>query len=615
MEVVKELYGKSKVIKGFTQSGKTNCMLSYAARLFVERISTIIILRNNDADLVQTRTRMQGMIAMMNAFIISYGFRPEDFPVEILEKSIDEAQYVELSTGSKPKILLTICHQGNLGNITKYIPKSDIKNDLKYAVMIDEVDLLDSSESQAKAEIDILKQHAYTIFGVSATVLDTLITERVCSGDIIQIPKPAHYRDHASLRHVVIPEARFSSKTTDNLLETDPTMSQFLDLFMNYKPIRCDMYNDSMPRMALINIGDTIKPMVNLFQHIKDNYGDKIVSIVLSGGATGIKLHARDQTQSITLGDGVKSSYNNGVHTFKKTGIQQVLAYLQEHGGYRAYPRIIIIGGDLAGRCVSFVSGDCTLENKLNWHLTDIRLVVAKRTDCPECHQKAGRGTGPFRQGVPIRLWCSADTFDTIRKYYWAQEELIQRSLLLMANTGATFSVTLPVVPLTDKKKIKTGHKMTKNAPFHPRIVKGPDGGYNVYPNYETFNFTVRPRAAVSAVSAIIAPSPPAIRVETVLDSEISEVTLIKISEEQHTRRVLLPLITSYLERSNLIGVWVDRSTVIRRMFPDKDAEYINRQRSVTFHMKQSGSPAEPTSRGFLMGKRNGSSIYMRLNL
>jgi hypothetical protein len=188
--VFDDLFGRVKIIKGRTQSGKTKFMLSAAIRLLLEGISSLIVLRNNNGDLVQTRSRINGMKALLEAFLRAHRIDPAEFSIQVVENELTDAEYREFTTGTKPKILVSICYAPHLATMTDRMPEAG-EHDMKYALIIDEADLLDSSTSEAAAEIKMLKQHAYTTFGVSATVMDKLMNERVRSRDLIQITNPS----------------------------------------------------------------------------------------------------------------------------------------------------------------------------------------------------------------------------------------------------------------------------------------------------------------------------------------------------------------------------------------------------------------------------------------
>ena len=264
-----------------------------------------------------------------------------------------------------------------------------------YVLFIDEVDYVDSGTSAKKMElINEMKTHAYCIFGVSATVMDPLGKEKINPKHVILIGTTTTYGTYKGIKDLTLmpipKKCHYSAKMSLDLFEQDVGLELYIDSFLTRTV-------STFPRIGLVNICRTKDPCMRAQTRLGETH-PKLATIVYNG-------------------DGI--SFQQGKKKFTmKTTISVFLQYLKENGGVEKYPRLLIFAGDLAGRCISFVSSD------YEWHLTEQRLLVSSSCDEPELMQKV-RLCGIYKDDAPLTLYTTKKTMDELYKAYLRQEEFI----------------------------------------------------------------------------------------------------------------------------------------------------------------------------------------------
>ena len=358
---IKSIQQQYYIVKGHVQSGKTNFMVCASNWFILSKLSVIILLRDRKSDRDQMYNRFKSFS-----------------DISIFKK----IRKVETSS-----IFLLL---GNKSSVDKALETIDTP----YILFIDEVDYVDSGTKSKKCSlIQQLKQKAYCTFGVSATIMDPLGKEYVSSKHIILLGTHHNYKGIDSIRMMEISsESKYSGKTTDDLFEEDSGLELFMEEFSSRKPI---VYMEkSIPNICLINICRTKEPCINAQERLSTFYPNVIIIVYNS--------------------DGIMYTYQHQ-HQKYKGSISNFLQYLKDNGYMN---NIIIFAGDLAGRCISFVSED------YEWHLSDQRLLVSNTCDEPELIQKI-RLCGVYNDTIELRLWTTRKIMEDLRKSYLRQEEII----------------------------------------------------------------------------------------------------------------------------------------------------------------------------------------------
>ena len=316
------------IVKGYVQSGKTNFIIQSTLSFLKENFSVIIIVRDRKSDREQLFCRFK------NAGI---------------------------KIGKNIHIVL-----GNASSISKI--DKDIDN---YILFIDEVDFVDNNHKSKKYKcIQTLKENANRVFGISATVMDSLGKDNIDKSHLILIDKPKLYKGIEQIEMIEIKDAVFSGKVKSDLFELDQTLLLFIDSFVTRKPYK------EHPHICLITNSRTKHPCEK-------------AQLELS------KIH-HDLSTIVYNGDGI--SYCKGETCIKqKKSISYCLQMLKNEG-VEKHPHILIFAGDLAGRSISFTSEDYL------WHLTDQRLLISNTCDEPELIQKV-RLCGIYNDDIPLRLY------------------------------------------------------------------------------------------------------------------------------------------------------------------------------------------------------------------
>jgi len=364
---------KYTLIKGHVQSGKTNFMIC-ASSLFISMgYSVVHLLRDRSSD----RDQLYDRLTHFN----------KDLRVIKNTGTI----------GSKkvPQIYLALSNKSSVSKVFKIVSKSSFP----YILFIDEVDYVDSGDSETVKKYEIIqemKKNAYCTFGVSATIMDQLGKEDLSSKNIILLNTKTTYKGIDSIQLVEInKKCKYTGTVNEDLFKQDIGLLSFINDFSKRQP---SVYLlEKYPNICLVNICRTKGPCFNVQERLGNSH-PKLATIVYNG-------------------DGI--SFRQGEVEFKeKISISNCLQQLKDNGGVDKYPNIIIFAGDLAGRCVSFVSED------YKWHLTDQRLLISSSCDEPDLIQKI-RLCGVYNDDLPLRLYATKKTIDELRKAYLRQEEIV----------------------------------------------------------------------------------------------------------------------------------------------------------------------------------------------
>ena len=361
------------VIKGHVQSGKTNFIICASALFISMGYSVVHLLRDRTSDREQLYDRL-----------INF-----DKELHIVKNAG--------TIGSKkvPQIYLALSNKSSLSKVFKIINKSTFP----YILFIDEVDYVDSGEFENVKKYEVIhdmKKNAYCTFGVSATIMDQLGKEDISSKNIILLNTKSSYKGIDAIQLLEIyKKCKYTGTFNDNLFDQDIGLLSFINDFSKRKPT--PYLIEIYPNICLVNICRTKGPCFKIQEYLGNSHPE-LATIVYNG-------------------DGI--SFRQGEFEFKeKITISKCLQRLKDDGGVDKYPNIMIFAGDLAGRCVSFVSED------YKWHLTDQRLLISSSCDEPELIQKI-RLCGVYNDDLPLKLYATKKTIDELRKAYLRQEEIV----------------------------------------------------------------------------------------------------------------------------------------------------------------------------------------------
>lgn len=621
-------YGKYMLIKGDFQTQKSKAMICLAMGFWLRKKSSLIILRNTNADLYQLNKRFQERVNEAKLYLRSRNQDADRLNIDIYSGSIPTDHLDDLLTGRRPRIMFLIANEKNIRReINQHLADAPARRK-NFVLFIDECDDNDkamaSQKRPSKRSIELakLKANAFCTFGVSATPLDTLMEQDIQRGEMFVLSRPENYQGFSRFLHCPITnqgievdslaiteeqmdedekDTTFTSGSDEDILEKDKTMRRWLAWLAKQQPETVSYYKEKHPVTALIRVGDATDPMKNLGRYIAETHGREIATIVYMGdGSGGIEMnYPGAPATSITLGDGTVSTITeDGWHRLKKTGISQVYQHLRKLGVERI-PRIVTIAGDLAGRGISFTSGRCDQRNnedgKMNWHTLHLRIVLPKKSDSPTILQAAARLCCVANDNLTLRLWCTGKAYETIKHFYIGQEELITHMREIQEEkfrADSTISISrelLPTIPM-GRDKIPKRHSITNHAPFKiKRVAPGKDGGWDIKEYKLDWE---REREAKEEKKSDREDRK---KIEGKERSETGEETVYHIDLTKMTGKSLetARVIESYLRSHK--NEWIPLRMIVQNQFPDNEFE---ERRAITFHFTErygtkSGSSAQ----------------------
>jgi len=477
------------IVSADTQSGKTYFTLALAIKSMSEGRTPIIVVRNLTGDMNKFISDIEGVSMRFNKFMEDNNVVLRKFEItsiagsklsnkkeiELLEKSISK-EY--------PRIVVVLANDSQLGKVVDLIKDNYSTFDL----FIDEVDNVDYGDgTKTSMVLNPLKEYSYQVFGITATPLDAMFSEKeLKSANIVRLPKPEDYRGFVDFQVKLLEidektSGLYKKKTFDEILESDGNLEPFLEWFSKRLPDWSWIKKKHYPRICLIKNSHIIENQNQMYEGILNRYSSKFVVIVYNG--EGVRVNFQ----------GMKPFGINGKQVlpneYVEISVPEILQYLKDNGAEKKFPRIIIISGKLAGRCISYVSKD------YDWHLTDMYYNPAKSTPIPEMIQSAGRLCGRNRGKAPnLILHTTKNVSEALYNGFHFTNEAIARAiatpLMLDGGEEACFKQSLCSVPMNTKKVPKSRNltSKVKSCKSDFNIVSKEDGGYSL-DNYKYSNF------------------------------------------------------------------------------------------------------------------------------
>ncbi len=494
-EIFRDFHKHYFVIKGHVQSGKTQFMICLGLLLNWFGIAMVFVTRNLHSDAIQLLDRIRSI----------KGYQPY-LPL-----------YVSTSTRRKPVSGMYVC-LGNKQSLTSY---TRFLSDIPYMVCIDEVDMMDMGRDTHRNDcLARLKQNAWTVWGVSATMMDTLSKETVLPHHIFLLQTPSDYKGvlditFRPLQH----QATFYATQHASILENNDDLVPFLTDFSSRQPI--ENGGKRFPNMCLMNICRTIQPCRELQQFVQTEFP---TITTLCYNAYGIIMSYQGRT------------------VIRKESISAVLQWLKENGGVDRFPRILILSGDLAGRGISFTDKD------YEWHLNILYLAVSSSCDEPELIQKI-RLCGRYNDSIPLELYATPALYSDLLKAYYRQEEII-----LQLRSSSTFdSCHSLLCDMTLSRDKFTKRSMTKHTVIPITKTKGPSSSEWSVDVYQGKSFP--PDEAFEAYHSSI-PRGPCLLAESLPEEEPIQVILEK-DEMKRLQQKMFPTWSRQLGQTK-ISMWLD---------------------------------------------------------
>lgn len=531
------------------QLGKTKFTICLAIKSLIEGRTPIIVTRALTGDMYKLVKDIENISKQFNDYMKINNVKKK-FEIttihgenESLIKSI-EKEYIRIVV-----VLGNDCQLSKVYNVVKDKPST-------YDLLIDEIDFVDyGTNTKTSKVLTKLKEGAYQPFGITATPLDALCSEKeLKTANMIRLKRPDDYRGFVDfqvklLKHDPKTIGLSTAKTYQEILDSDGNLEPFINWFSKRSPDWSWNNKKYYPRICLFKISHVIENQNQLYEGILRDYGDKFVVIVYNG--EGIRMNYEGNI----LGKSVNPD------EYVELSIPDVLQYLKDNGGEKKFPRIIIIAGKLAGRCISFVSRD------YDWHLTDMYYNPSKSTPIPEMIQSAGRLCGRNRGKAPnLLLHTTENVSNALYTGFNCTNEIISRAIAspLMEDDGneVNFRESIMSVPMNTKKFPKnrnmTSKVKVKKSEFN--LVKTDDGGVDIEEyKYTEFNEKKQKKE---------------------IDTSVGNCKLIIIEKLGNTSKEYYEKIVKYLKENK--NKWITKSECISSI--SKNNNEINVITSATWH-------------------------------
>jgi hypothetical protein len=444
---------KKFLVSADCQSGKTNFAISMCAQTILEGHIPIVITRRLLDDMSQFICRCKDYTQDLES---STGYKIRTLG------DIDNTRDLENAfTKKTPYIIVCIGTINKLSTLEDMIVNVGAYGD--YTLIIDEIDNVDYGTcSKAGKSLSCLKKNAYAVIGITATPLDVIMSEEnLTSTCQVRLISPDDYRGFRDIQVTTFDDkvvAPYNNTRYSHMTRVDSNLPKWLD-----KMSREQLWYDKKSEINL-NVVMLLKYTIynynqeTLYNSIKRKYPGLFVLILYNG--KGIMC-------SENVGNFKANVYSSDL------SINKTLQYFRMDP--EKYPRILIIAGNIASRCISFVSNDYSL------HLNHMYYLPQKSTTVPEMIQSVGRLCGRNRDKGPIHLCTPLKVARAVFSGYHFTNEIIDRGIKF-GSTEESFKDTILNIKMS-KEKMPKGRRITNKVKLPKKafnLVNGKDGGENI---------------------------------------------------------------------------------------------------------------------------------------
>ena len=382
------------IAKGKVQSGKSRFMIVINLLVSTLNIVPIFVLRNYSEDAKQLRDNFLAIQkdAIEAGFQFPFGLR--------MGRETSKATYQCVAILSNP---------------------AQLKKCLSFesfSLTIDEVDAVDSIDSEKVVVLAELKEKAKLVIGVSATILDALMKNEVDGSQIITLPVPLDYKGLSSITFCPI-QGEYTGTTTKEILRKEN-----LDL-MEYLDAFSERSARHIPHMSLVHVCRCVEPNRTFQDTIRENHPE-LATFLFTGECLRFCIDGEFQTPVLLKRGkiqkvGLLHQEEDGWHAIRsKPSVRACIQWFKEHGGVERFPHLLILAGEIAGRGISFTSADH------EWHLTEQYFLPSLKCDEPELIQKI-RLCGRYQDDLPLTLYTTQKVWDDLKRADARLEEVVER--------------------------------------------------------------------------------------------------------------------------------------------------------------------------------------------
>ena len=465
------------LVKGDTQSGKEKFTVASSIKSLLEGRTPIIVTRRITCDADKVERGILNYSNMFNQYMDEHQVKQE-FKISCIRANDHLADIKNFV----PSMIVTLGNNTQLSKVLEFGKRFCFKFDL----YIDEIDNVDyGDDSKASEILKELKKLSYQTIGITATPLDSILSEEeLKSVNIMRLSRPEDYRGFVDIQVKLLledPEINAVNRKVTNyqdILDADKNFYPFLQKFSKTRPEFAWSIKKYIPGICLIKHSRINDSQETAFNGIINDFPRDFAVILYNGHGVKMK-YPNMPVEVVYKGKTIKPCVNVDLD------ITNALQLLKENGGVKAFPRIIIIAGELAGRCIYYVSRD------YDWPLTDMYYNPAKSTPIPEMIQSCGRLCGRNRGKSHLHLHCTKRVADALYDGFHFTNEIIERAIaspLLYEDEEISFSKSVTAIPMNNEKFPK-GRAMTSKVNIKKKdfnLVKGDDKGYSL----DTYKFS-----------------------------------------------------------------------------------------------------------------------------
>jgi len=444
---------KKFLVSADCQSGKTNFAISMCAQTILDGHTPIVVTRRLIDDMSQFICRCKEYTRDLES---STGYKIRTLG------NLDNTRELENAFTKRTRcIVVCIGTINQLSTLEDMIVNTGVYND--YTLIIDEIDNVDYGTcSKAGESLSCLKKNAYAVIGITATPLDAIMSEgSLTSACQVRLNSPDDYRGFRDIQVTTFNDkvvAPYNNTRYSHMTREDSNLPKWLD-----KMSREQLWYDKTSEINLNMVMLLKYTMYNsnqetLYKGIKRRYPGLFVLMVYNG--KGIMC---SENVGILKADMYSSDLS----------ISKALQYFRRDP--EKYPRVLVIAGNMASRCISFVSRDYSL------HLNHMYYLPQKSTTVPEMIQSVGRLCGRNRDKGPIHLCTPLKVAQAVFSGYHFTNEIIDRGIQ-SGPPEESFKDTILSTKMS-REKMPRGRKITNKVKLPKKafnLVSGEDGGKNI---------------------------------------------------------------------------------------------------------------------------------------
>lgn len=573
------------LIYGKCQSGKTNWIISaITSHIYFSKNISIIILRNSIGDAKQLQTRCNEFINNYKIWMGNNNINSKNIFNYIYIGSCNnksKLKFLEkIFKTDTPYLIIVIANETQLNKLISII--NPIENP-KFIIAIDEADQIAYGNSNASFRQKLLPilEKAGRAYCVTATSFDILFTdEEIKSSNIVILDTPENYKglDQINLKHLINDKVTPATNT-----------KKWFNNDINIIPVLIHLSNtersENQPIITLIKATHFNNLQLSLLKKISEIDELKCWNGIVYN-SKGIYIFSHNSTLTNKIGNKIGepvlyenkqteeySLFHNCLF-FSKTQINEGIQYFYDlnEQSHNKITHIAIIAGDLADRCISFVS------QNYKWHLTHMYYIPSKKTKTPDIIQSIGRLCGNFNDNLPLYLFSPKQVLEDFVKGLKLQQEIIERARIQEQKQELDSFERTKVITIV-KNMVISSSKIPKrilgvqeNTKFNKeQIVKGEDNGTKIQEYSEQLNKIELGEYKIINHTNI---NTPTTTTDNIIETEIvdqvdNNLILIDISKlSENEKRTYDTVYEIYNKKYS--NVWINRSIIANEIIDMK---------------------------------------------